>query len=102
MTAVPSFYLYPNLVISCEDSDEASPYSYAYGRLLIDRAVKNGMFEDLSNSCFVPTTDVLEKTVDSYYFYPETTIRVTDLRSENISLKGRLCTSRGINESGDM
>ena len=41
-----SIYRYPHIVLSCDDEDRSSAYSSVYGRLLVDRAVTDGLLEE--------------------------------------------------------
>ena len=94
-------YRYPNLVISCE-GEKDHDYSEVYGRLLIDRALKAGLLTKESDSLYVPVETVVNHPVAEYYHYPETQITVTDLRERELSIKGRLCTSRGMDQENTM
>ena len=97
----PSIYLYPNLVISCQDSDPSSSYSPIYGRLLIDRAVKAGLLSEGENGV-VPIQNVETVELSTYHDYPESCVSVKDLREEGIVVKGRLCSSGGMDGKSDM
>ena len=44
LPTVRSLYEYPCIVLDCEGEDDTDAYSEAYGRLLLDRAFKGGMF----------------------------------------------------------
>ena len=67
-----------------------------YGRLLVDRAVMDGLLIEESMNVYVPKKDVENVEVEGYYSYPVTHVSVKDLRSEGIVLKGKLCTGRGM------
>ena len=73
-----------------------------YGRLLIDRAVKAGLFKEDEDSHIVPVESVTDVEVPAYYGYEMGHVSVKDLRSENVVIKGRLCTSRGMDGKNDM
>ena len=77
-------------------------YSEVYGRLLIDRALKAGLLTKESDSLYVPIESVENQPVAEYYNYPETQITVKDLRELNLSIKGKLCTSRGMDKENYM
>ena len=92
------------MVLSCENSEENASYSSVYGRLLIDRAVKAGLLQEKegSESVFVPVSNVEEVEVGEYYHYPPCHISIQDLREKKIKIKGRVCTSRGMDGKKDM
>ena len=92
-----SSYRYPHIVLSCDDEDLTSAYSSVYGRLLVDRAVMDGLLVEESANVYIPKEDVENVEVEGYYSYPETHVSVKDLRSEGLVLKGKICTQRGMN-----
>lgn len=51
---VESCYRYPHIVLSCDDEDRTSAYSSVYGRLLVDRAVMDGLLIEESMNAYVP------------------------------------------------
>ena len=93
---VESCYRYPHIVLSCDDEDRTSAYSSVYGRLLVDRAVMDGLLIEESMNAYVPKDNVENVEVEGYYSYPVTHVSVKDLRNEGIVLKGKLCTGRGM------
>ena len=92
------------MVVSCEDAEENASYSSVYGRLLIDRAVKAGLLQEKegSASVYVPVSNVENREVGEYYHYPPCHISIQDLRERQVVLKGRVCTSRGMDGKKDM
>lgn len=92
-----SAYRYPHIVLSCDDEDRAAAYSSVYGRLLVDRCVTDGLLVEDGPNVYVPKEDVEDVVIEGYYSYPETHVTVKDLRSDNITLKTKLCTARGMN-----
>ena len=95
-------YRYSNLVLSCKDKESHSSYSPVYGRLLIHRAVLAGLLKEEGESQVLPVKDVTDVEVPEYHAYEPAHISVKDLRSENLVLQGRLCTSRGMDGKNDM
>lgn len=93
-----SIYRYPHIVLSCDDEDRSSAYSSVYGRLLVDRAVTDGLLEEDGANRYVAKADVENVEVEGYYSYPTTHVSVKDLRAENIVVKTKLCTKRGLAE----
>ena len=93
---VESCYRYPHIVLSCDDEDRTSAYSSVYGRLLVDRAVMDGLLIEESMNAYVPKDNVENVEVEGYYSYPVTHVSVKDLRNEGLVLKGKLCTGRGM------
>ena len=93
-----SIYRYPHIVLSCDDEDRSSAYSSVYGRLLVDRAVTDGRLEEDGANRYVAKADVENVEVEGYYSYPTTHVSVKDLRAENIVVKTKLCTKRGLAE----
>lgn len=87
--------------MSCQDKEATESYSEVYGRLLIDRAVKAGLLKKETDSLYLPVEDVEDVLVGEYYNYPECHISVTDLRERQLTVKGRLCTARGMNHEQD-
>lgn len=51
-----------------------------------------------SANVYVPKEEVENVEIEGYYSYPTTYVTVKDLRAMNLTLKGKLCTSRGMNE----
>ena len=47
---------------------------------------------------YVAKEDVENAEVEGYYSYPDTHVSVKDLRGEDIVLKTKLCTKRGMTE----
>ena len=90
-------YRYPHIVLSCDDEERTSAYSPIYGRLLVDRAVTDGLLVEESANVYVPKEEVENVEVEGYYSYPTTYVTVKDLREMNLTLKGKLCTARGMN-----
>lgn len=90
------------MVLSCEDKNDNESYSAVYGRLLIDRAVKAGLLKEETESVYIPVKNVENVEVGEYYNYPECHITITDLREKNMVIKGRVCTSRGMDGKNDM
>lgn len=95
-------YRYPNLVLSCQDKESHSSYSPVYGRLLIHRAVLAGLLKEEGESQVLPVKDVTNVEVPEYHAYEPGFISVKDLRSENLVIQGRMCTSRGMDGKNDM
>ena len=92
-----SVYRYPHIVLSCDDEEKTAAYSPVYGRLLIDRVVTDGFLEETGDHTFVPKQDVENELVEGFYSYPETHVTIHDLRNENLHLRMKLCTDRGMN-----
>ena len=57
------------------------------------------MLIEESPNVYVPKEDVENVAIEGYYSYPDTHVTVKDLRSENLTIKTRLCTSRGMNNN---
>lgn len=93
-----SVYRYPHIVLSCDDEDRSSAYSAVYGRLLVDRAVTDGLLVEDGANRYVAKEDVENAEVEGYYSYPDTHVSVKDLRGEDIVLKTKLCSKRGMTE----
>lgn len=96
-----SIYRYPHIVLSCEHEQEEQSYSAIYGRLLIDRAVKKGLLTEIDSKA-VPKGDFTSIEGEEYYAYPKNHISVVDLSKEELTIQGRLCTSRGMDGKHDM
>ena len=77
-------------------------YSSVYGRLLIDRAMKAGLLKEETESVYVPVENKENVEVGEYYKYPGCHITISDLREKEITIKGRVCTSRGMDGKNDM
>ena len=90
-----SSYRYPHIVVSCDDEAENSAYSRVYGRILIDRCVEDGLLVEDENGVFVPKANVENVEVEGYYSYPLTHVTISDLRSQGLEVKSKLCTQRG-------
>ncbi|KAK8815198.1 hypothetical protein WA158_003410 [Blastocystis sp. Blastoise] len=91
---VNSVYQYPCIVLDCEGEDDTHAYSEAYGRLLVDRAFKAGMFS-MENNHYILKEKEITKVVEDYYTYPETEIHGIDLTDKHITLNSTICTGRG-------
>lgn len=89
-------------MISCQDKEDNAMYSSVYGRLLIDRAMKAGLLKEETESVYVPVENKENVEVGEYYNYPGCHITITDLREKEITIKGRVCTSRGMDGKNDM
>ena len=96
-----SIYRYPHIVLSCEHEQEEQSYSAIYGRLLIDRAVKEGLLTEIDSKA-VPKGDFSNIEGEEYYAYPQNHISIVDLSKEELTIQGRLCTSRGMDGKRDM
>ena len=55
-----------------------------------------------TESVYVPVENKENVEVGEYYNYPGCHITITDLREKEITIKGRVCTSRGMDGKNDM
>ena len=58
----------------------------------------DGLLVEERANVYVPKEEVENVEIEGYYSYPTTYVTVKDLREMNLTLKGKLCTSRGMNE----
>lgn len=89
---------YPYIVIKAPNS-QLSPYSEeGYPTLLVDRFLSAGLLEMTGEGVeeqLLPKNKEWEGELDTYYAYPKTKAKMTNIMDENLTVRGVVCSDLG-------